>query len=289
MKKFFKTLSGCFLSIIVLITAQLIGIGAGEILTAVGLPAFIGGTAASVLYPVLTYFGLKFIFQKIYKIQLSEIGIKKFSLKPVWCITAVLLPLSVVTAFLFMDGEWSVLTGDDKISVVVTGIGLYSIAGGIVEEMVFRGIIMGFIRKNYNIKSAVIIPSILFGLMHIIGNKLSFISILQLIAAGTTVGIMFSLIMYQSDNFWNNALVHALWNMSTVGLLHVGTEPDNSAVYTYVLRTDNIFITGGDFGIESSVISIIGYVLVIAVTVLIIRKDKTGGNHDLQQNEKIIG
>lgn len=276
MKKFVKTLSGCLLSIIVLVIAQLIGIGAGEIFTAVGLPAFIGGTVAAVLYPVLTYFGLKLIFQKIYKIQLSELGIKKFGLKPVWCITAVILPLSVVAAFLCMDGEWSVLAEDDKISVVVTGIGLYSIAGGIVEEMVFRGIIMGFIRKNYNIKSAVIIPSVLFGLMHIIGNELSLISILQLIVAGTTVGVMFSLIMYQSDNFWNNALVHAMWNMSTLGLLHVGTEPYDSAVYTYVLKADNIFITGGDFGIESSVISIIGYVLVIAVAVFIIRKDKSG-------------
>lgn len=282
MKKFFKTLSGCFLSIIILVIAQLIATGIGEVLTIVRLPEFVGGLIASVLYPILTYLGLKLIFKKIYKIQLSELGIKKFRIKPIWCITAVLLPLVVVLAFLFMDGSWSVFNASDdvladimiKISVIVTGIGLYSIAGGIVEEMVFRGAIMGLIRKNHNLKSAVIIPSVLFGLIHIIGNDLNFTSILQLIVAGTAVGIMFSLIMYQSDNFWNNALVHALWNMSTVGLLHIGTEPYDSAIYTYVLKSENTLITGGDFGVECSVISITGYILVSIIAFLIIKKGK---------------
>lgn len=282
MKTFFKTLAGCLLSIIVLVISQLISMGIGELLTFIGLPEFTGGLIASILYPALTYFGLKQILKKFYAIQLSEIGIKKFRLQPVWCITAVLLPLLVVLTFLFMDGSWSVFTASDminidimvKTSVVVSGIGFYSISAGIVEEMVFRGVIMGLIRKNYNIKSAVIIPSILFALMHIIGNKLDFTSILQLIVAGTAVGIMFSLIMYQSDNFWNNALIHALWNMSTVGLLHIGTESYDSAIYTYVLKSENTLITGGDFGIECSVISITGYILVSILAFLIIRKKK---------------
>ena len=87
---------------------------------------------------------------------------------------------------------------------------------------------------------------------------------------------MFSLIELYSENFWNNALVHALWNMSTVGLMHIGTQPCSESVFTYVLKSRSILVTGGDFGIETSVISIIAYLLVIAVTlVLLSRKEKT--------------
>lgn len=276
MKKFFSTLAGCILSIVILLAAQIIATGLGEILVSMTLPAYVCGLISAILYVILTYLGLKLLLVKLFKLDLPELGIKKFRLKPVWCVTAVLLPVLVVTAFLCMDGKWSVLQEDTatKATVIVTGIALYSMAAGIVEELAFRCVIMGIIRKNYNIKSAVIIPSVLFGLMHIIGNDLDFVSILQLVVAGTMVGIMFSLILYQSGNFWNNALVHAFWNMSTLGLLHIGTAPYNSAIYTYVLKSKNIFITGGDFGIESSVVSIAGYVAVSIIAFLMIKKKK---------------
>ena len=204
--------------------------------------------------------------------------IKKFKIKPICAVMAVCLPTIVVLSYLCLKGSWieSKMTTDEKITTIVYGVLFYSVAAGIVEEMVFRGIIMGLIEKSISVTSAVAVPSVLFGLMHIIGNHLNFLSIIQLVIGGTAVGIMFSLIELYSENFWNNALVHALWNMSTVGLMHIGTQPYSESVFTYVLKSRSILVTGGDFGIESSVISITAYLLVIAVTlVLLSRKEKT--------------
>ena len=126
--------------------------------------------------------------------------------------------------------------------------------------------------KWKNIKIAIIVPSVLFGLIHILNGALGPISLIQLVAAGTVVGILFSMIAYYYDNFWNNALVHALWNASTIGVMHIGTEPYESSIYTYVLKSRSMMITGGDFGIEASIISILAYSLFIAILALMLRK-----------------
>ncbi|MDE6538616.1 MAG: CPBP family intramembrane metalloprotease, partial [Ruminococcus sp.] len=74
--------------------------------------------------------------------------------------------------------------------------------------------------------------------------------------------------------------VHAVWNMSTLGLMHIGTmyigpENDNSALFNFVLKSDNRLITGGDFGIESSVIAIVGYVAVSIIAFIMIKKENS--------------
>ena len=68
-----------------------------------------------------------------------------------------------------------------------------------------------------------------------------------------------------TDNFWNNALVHACWNATTFGIMHIDTVPYDGALYTYVLETKSVLLSGGDFGIETSVISIMAYALAILV------------------------
>ncbi|MDE6780633.1 MAG: CPBP family intramembrane metalloprotease [Ruminococcus sp.] len=274
MKKFLLTAACCAVSLVILAVSQGIALAIGGTLVFVKIPAYICATVSAVLYALIAYAGVKFLIAVLFRLNLSEIGIKKFSLCPMWCITAILLPLAVVTAFICMNGRWSVLLEDTytKITTAVNGIVFYSIAAGIVEEMIFRCVIMGIIRRNYNIKSAVIIPSVLFGAVHIIGNDLNLISIIQLVIAGTMVGIMFSLILLESNNFWNNAIVHAIWNMSTIGLLHIGTESSDLSVYTYVLKSDSNIITGGDFGIESSVIAIAGYVAVSIIAFIMIKR-----------------
>lgn len=88
------------------------------------------------------------------------------------------------------------------------------------------------------------------------------------------MGIMFSLIEYQSGNFWNNVLVHAVWNMSTMGICHVGFTADKNSLFTLRITTKSAIISGGDFGVESSIISIAGYAVVIVIAWLLIRRSR---------------
>lgn len=269
-----KALLGSLLAIFSLIISQLLSQGIGELFAMVKIPQYIATVISAVMYPLSTFICLKITIEKLLKIPLNTLRFRKFNLNIAGIIIAVLLPTVVVISYLFMQGEWieNDMTSSDKITTAVAGICYYSIAAGIVEEMVFRGGIMGLLEKWKNIKIAIIVPSVLFGLIHILNGALGPISLIQLVAAGTVVGILFSMIAYYYDNFWNNALVHALWNASTIGVMHIGTEPYESSIYTYVLKSRSMMITGGDFGIEASIISILAYSLFIAILALMLRR-----------------
>ena len=265
-----KALFGSLLAIFVLIVSQMLTLQFGEILTILNTPKIIVGIISACIYPLLTFCGLKILIERLLKVPLHTLRFRKFKINQTGIIIGVLLPAVVVISYLLMQGEWKTLETStiQKIEIAVTGICFYSISAGIVEEMVFRGVIMGLLEKWKKIKIAIITPSVLFGLLHVFNGKLNLMSFIQLLIAGTVVGILFSLIAYNYNNFWNNALVHALWNASTIGVMHIGTTIYENSVYTYVIKSKSFLITGGDFGIEASIISISAYLIFIIFIIL---------------------
>ena len=128
---------------------------------------------------------------------------------------------------------------------------------------------MSAIEKRYNKKVAIIVPSVLFGFVHIIGMGFNVLSCALVVLAGTMVGIMFSLIASETKSIWNSAIVHALWNIITSGgILRIGIEFDAYSLFSYVLDSKSFLLTGGEFGMESSIIAVMGYGLVCLLVIL---------------------
>ena len=103
---------------------------------------------------------------------------------------------------------------------------------------------------------------------------------LLVFVAGTAVGVLFSLVVYESKSIWNSVIMHGAWNTIIIGgILKVDSAYDENAIYSYQLASKSFFITGGDFGIESSIISVVGYLLfAVLAYVLITRKVKATNN-----------
>ena len=81
-----------------------------------------------------------------------------------------------------------------------------------------------------------------------------------------SAGIMFSMIAIESGSVWNSGIVHAIWNIVMIGGgLAIGQKADQFSVMTYVLDAKSFAVTGGEFGIEASVISLMGYIIVTGV------------------------
>ena len=140
--------------------------------------------------------------------------------------------------------------------------------------MLFRS--MTALERRWNRWAAVLLPSVLFGLVHIIGSELDVLSMVQLVLAGTMVGVMFSLVALESGSIWNGALIHAVWNAATL-FLHIGPEANAQSLASYIPETKNFLLTGGDFGMESSAISIAAYALFAGLALLLLRKRERGG------------
>lgn len=266
------------LGIVILIAAQLLSLLIGNAAYAIGLPIAVGNILAGILYPIFALLSVTLLCKKILGITLRELKITKITLKPVWCIVAILMPIIVSVLFLLTPGQWVEPSPSnvDIINTITSGVFFIGISTGIVEEAIFRGVIMSALEYRWNKRVAIIVPSILFGIVHIFGNDLDLLSCIQLIIAGSAVGILFSFIAYESGNIWSGALVHALWNIGIIGrILHIGTQVDDTAIYNYVLDTKSYLLSGGDFGIEASIIGIVVYLLFSLLAFLLIRKRRT--------------
>lgn len=189
-----------------------------------------------------------------------------------------LLPVLVSAVYLLLPGtyERNVLDTGTKLAFVTRGIFIAGVGAGVVEELLFRGLLMNAVIKKWGKAAGILVPSVLFASLHIIGMDFSLLSCLQVMAAGTMVGVMFSLIALEGRSVWNSAIVHAVWNMIIIGGgLTIGTELNEYAVCSYVLETQNFLLTGGEFGIESSVVAIISYIAVGLVAVWRMRRRET--------------
>ncbi len=276
--KTLKMIIAIVLSLIILIGSQLAAQLISGVLLMIGVPEFICNTIAAFIYIILAFNLIKLLCYKYLKEDMSEYGIPKVKLDLKWLCVAIALPVLVCAVFLlFMDGSLvkNDLDWNTKLNILSAGVFFTGFGAGIVEELVFRGIMMNIIQKRFNKFVAILVPSLLFGVVHIIGMDFSLLSCILVIVAGTMVGVMFSLITFLTKSVWNSAIVHAVWNIVILGgFLWIGTEFDEYSLVSYVLDSKVFAITGGEFGIESSVIAVIGYGVVSLLVLLESKKSK---------------
>ena len=272
-----RVILGIVLAIVVLIIAQNLALNLCEIPLILGVSVPVCNILAGILYVVFTYMGAKILCAKFLKISMAEMRIPKFQIKAFWLLAAILMPILVLLISILSGGKWQSNTFDTEtvLATITSAAAFYGLAAGIVEEIVFRGVIMGCLEKRFGKVIAVIVPSVLFGALHMIGSSLDIISIVQLLIAGSIVGILFSLVAIESNSIWNNAVIHSIWNMAIVGgILHIGSSADSDSMYNFVLDHKSFLLSGGDFGIEASIISIAIYLLFCIAAIVRLNKAK---------------
>ena len=268
-----KAILGSILAIVSLVVASFISQSIIMLLKKCRIGYVVPILIGAILHAVIAYLLVKLIADRYLKVSLPRLGIPKFKISLKWILIAILLPLAVTAVFLVMNGKIVDANSSDMENIVFN-IFYASLAAGFVEELIFRGVILNVLSIRWNYLVGVLIPSVIFGLLHIVSRNLSFMSIIQLIIAGTLVGVMFSLIEMSEHSIWNSAVVHAIWNLITSAIFAVAVSPQKDALYSYVISSKNALLTGGGFGMESSLIAIIGYLIVALIAYKIFAKNK---------------
>lgn len=241
------------------------------------LPDSIRSIIFSVIYIAISYSCIRLCCTKILNISMNRCFIGKPTIKIIWLIVAILLPVIVSIILLSISGELveNNMSSSQATNIIVHAIFRSGLSAGIVEEMVFRGMIMKTLEDHFGKIIAIVFPSLIFALLHAINIKMDIISVILLIVAGTSVGIMFSLIVYESGSIWSSAIVHGIWNVIMIGgILNIGDSYQNNAIYSYKLLSKSVILTGGSFGIESSIISILGFCVVITLALFLVKKNQ---------------
>jgi membrane protease YdiL (CAAX protease family) len=134
-------------------------------------------------------------------------------------------------------------------------------AGVVFEELIFRGAIFRIAEESLGTAAGLVLSALLFGASHL-GNKgVTVIGALALLAGGITLGLAYC----QSRSLWLPIGAHLGWNF-TMGALFGTAVSGHEAqgVFRFALSGPE-WITGGIFGPESSINSILFLVLLAIV------------------------
>lgn len=213
MKKVLKTLGICLgfpilnLVIVSVIQSLSIFISNSDIIKENIYPlVFVGDLITLILIYVIlipTDYGIK-----------DRINIKKIPLKEYFNI--IVLGIGVTILLLFLSGilmrlipgysEVSNQLSTARESIIQLIITIVLIP--IYEEIFYRGIIFGYLRKDFNIVLAILFQSLIFGLMHLnlVQGIYTFI-----------LGIVLALVYIYTDSILGNITIHIIFNL--LGLL----------------------------------------------------------------------
>ena len=88
---------------------------------------------------------------------------------------------------------------------------------GFIEEIIFRGFLFQMMAKD-NVKSAIIVSSVTFGIGHIVNllNGAEFLQTLLQIGYAISIGYLFVIIFYKSKSLIPCIITHALFNSLSI-------------------------------------------------------------------------
>lgn len=142
---------------------------------------------------------------------------------------------------------------------------------GFSEEIACRGLMMTALKTTRNKVLIISIPSILFGLLHLLNDNITVFSIANIIL----VGILFSYLFIKTGRLWVPIGFHITWNFVQGfiwGIPVSGIEvPSASMMRTTFIGPD--FLTGGAFGVEGGAACTLVLVLGLLVTHFFIKQN----------------
>lgn len=186
-----------------------------------------------------------------------------------WTVAAVNF-LAIIVC-LFLCGYYRIVTVEFDVASQLSWLSLFLLVG-VVEEVVFRGILFRLITDKWNIAVGLTTSSLLFGLAHLGNPGATLWAALAIaLASGWLMGMAYA----YHQTIWVPIGMHWAWNYLEGGVFGCavsGTPLDYLPLITPRISGPDI-LTGGAFGPEASIICVaLGIVLSTVYTVLYIKK-----------------
>ena len=241
-------------------------------------PIEIRNILMGILYISFVIFGLLIICKGLLKINFKDCRILPIKIKALWIVFAFIMPLLVSGILLCFPGEW--LNIEFSTANVITTLSFtlvfFGIAAPIVEEMIFRGMMLTVFEKKWNREAAIFLSSLLFGAGHLIGQKMGLRDFLIMALSASLIGAILAIVTFITESIWSSVVViHMVWNIIIMGqIISIGGVRPLYSRYNYTFNSDSVLLTGGAFGIEASLPSIIINIIFLITVWRLWKKDE---------------
>lgn len=129
-----------------------------------------------------------------------------------------------------------------------------ALSSGVYEELLFRGVLYGSVEKWLGSWAAVVVSSLVFGLTHLINPQGTMEGALFI---AVEAGILLAAAYLLTRRLWVSMGFHVAWNYTQSAIFSgivSGNDEAQGLVRSTIRGPD--YLTGGSFGVESSVIAL---------------------------------
>ena len=161
-----------------------------------------------------------------------------------------------LVGLLILLGQYHIVVNKIKVNNVIPiliNIGFYA---GFVEELIFRGILFRLFEEWLGSWVAIFISGLVFGFAHYTNPNAT---IFTSIAIALEAGILLSAIFIITRRLWMVIGFHFAWNVvqGLVFSIPVSGHSIEGIFNINLTSNSNVWLSGGDFGLEASVFTLI--------------------------------
>jgi uncharacterized protein len=157
------------------------------------------------------------------------------------------------------------IQGTRELSVLIIPLGL-SIGAGVIEEIVFRGVIFRIVERSLGTWLALLISAALFGFVHLVNPRATWLGAAAIIFEA---GIMLAGAYLVTRRLWLPIGIHIGWNFTQGGVFSVPVSGYRlQGLFDGTLVGGPEWLSGGEFGAEASIVAVI---VCVAVALVLLR------------------
>lgn len=277
MKKFLLTCRDIIVILLLVVVAQIIaGIQTPGLMNNHAWTLIKTDFLAPLIYGSLFYLGFYWLKKKVYRNPFKAIQWPpQFKLRYFgyalgliiliilgWLLVGVQVRTPRLNHYLFWQNMISAIFAD-------------ALAAPFVEEIAFRGVILGQVARRYSVKAGLFVSALLFGLVHLLNGRLNWTSAIQLVVSGSLMGLLLGLVYLREHSIWADYTVHAVYNLFW-DLFPIQQGITHDWPLQFITSTHNQLLTGGQYGTDCSLPNIVAYLL-MGLVVLYLLKNKRRG------------
>jgi membrane protease YdiL (CAAX protease family) len=146
------------------------------------------------------------------------------------------------------------ITGLNPLSFMVPAIAM-ALSSGVFEELLFRGVLFRSVETWFGSWAALVVSSLVFGLTHLLNPQATLEGALFI---AVEAGVLLAAAYMLTRRLWLSMGFHVSWNY-TQSAIFSGIVSGNDASQGLIRSTVKgpALLTGGDFGVESSLLALL--------------------------------